>query len=158
MAETWLVAYDNSPCAAAALEVAARDAPRYDAGLVILHVLRDLPPVTGYDWFGPGGSMVGWAELSREIESSARAELDRVVAKCKRDFPEVPVTPMIRVGAAPTEICHTAAELGVARVFIGTHGRGLIGGLLFGSVAERVLRTCVAPVVVVKAEAVAEAA
>lgn len=157
MAETWLVAYDNSPCAAAALLRAANDASSHEAQLVVLHVVNELPPVAGYDWFGPGGSMIGWSEMNKDLLEGARAELERTVEALKVTHPAIEASALVRVGSAPNQILDVAAELSVDRIFIGTHGRGGLEALLFGSVAERVLRLAEAPVLVVKAPSPAAA-
>ena len=56
------------------------------------------------------------------------------------------VTSQIRVGRADEQILAAAQELGVDLIAMSTHGRGGLGRLLFGSVAEHVLRHAEVPV------------
>jgi nucleotide-binding universal stress UspA family protein len=53
-------------------------------------------------------------------------------------------------GAAATEIVRVAQELAVDEIVMGTHGRGAVGGLFLGSVAQRVVHLSKVPVLLVK--------
>ncbi len=53
-------------------------------------------------------------------------------------------------GVPYVEITHAARELKADLVVIGTHGRTGLAHLLLGSVAERVVRTCEAPVLTIR--------
>ncbi|MBI2467739.1 MAG: universal stress protein [Candidatus Rokubacteria bacterium] len=65
----------------------------------------------------------------------------------------------VRVGAPPAEIVAAAIETGADLIAMTTHGRSGLGRLLFGSVAESVLRGAPIPVIVMRpAGAVARAA
>jgi nucleotide-binding universal stress UspA family protein len=58
----------------------------------------------------------------------------------------IDVTSEIRVGRADEQILAAARELGAGLIAMSTHGRGGLGRLLFGSVAEQVLRHAEVPV------------
>jgi len=62
------------------------------------------------------------------------------------------VTPkcQVRVGAAGHEIIRLADEIGADIVAMSTHGRSGVGRLVFGSVAEKVVRTGNTPVLLVR--------
>jgi nucleotide-binding universal stress UspA family protein len=51
-------------------------------------------------------------------------------------------------GDPADQICHRAGDARL--VVLGTHGRGPLGRLVYGSVSERVLRRCDRPVLVVQ--------
>jgi nucleotide-binding universal stress UspA family protein len=53
-------------------------------------------------------------------------------------------------GRAGDEIVRVAQERGVDHIVMGTHGRGAVGRLLLGSVAQRVIQLAPMPVTVVK--------
>ncbi len=54
------------------------------------------------------------------------------------------------VGPAAAIIVQRARQLGVALIALTTHGRGGVGRLVFGSVADRVLRTAPCPILLVR--------
>jgi nucleotide-binding universal stress UspA family protein len=56
------------------------------------------------------------------------------------------VTVQVRFGEAVAEILAGAREVGADLIAMTTHGRGGLGRLLFGSVAEAVLRQAEIPV------------
>ena len=62
------------------------------------------------------------------------------------------VTPkcQVRVGAAGHEIIRLADEIGADIVAMSTHGRSGVGRLVFGSIAEKVVRTGNTPVLLVR--------
>lgn len=53
-------------------------------------------------------------------------------------------------GRAGDEIVRVAKERGVDQIVMGTHGRGAVGSLIIGSVAQRVIHLAPMPVTVVK--------
>lgn len=55
-----------------------------------------------------------------------------------------------RVGFAAQELVSEAAEQKVDQIAMGTHGRGAIGSLFLGSVAQRVLHVATVPVLLVR--------
>jgi nucleotide-binding universal stress UspA family protein len=54
------------------------------------------------------------------------------------------------VGVAPDEILKAARKQKAHLIVMGTHGRGLAGRILLGSVAQRVLAESDVPVLLVK--------
>lgn len=56
---------------------------------------------------------------------------------------------VVRPGLPAEQILHYMREKNIERVIMGTHGRGAIGHLVIGSVAEAVVRTSYVPVIVV---------
>jgi nucleotide-binding universal stress UspA family protein len=64
------------------------------------------------------------------------------------------ITPHMVRGLAPAEvIVETASNLGCELIVMGTHGRRGLPHLLLGSVAERVVRTSIVPVLTVRGDA-----
>lgn len=138
-----LVAVDFTAISEYALERALDLAKQLSARVTLLHVYA-LPILRVADSdIVPSG-----AEAAR-LTAEAEKNLDDLVAKHAR--PGIPMTRLLRTaGRSPAEeINATAAELGADMIIVGTHGRGLIGRALLGSVALDVLRTASVPVLTV---------
>ena len=59
-------------------------------------------------------------------------------------------SPSRRWALAAQEILRVADERGVDQIVMGTHGRGMVGSLLLGSVAQRVVHQAKVPVLLVR--------
>ena len=57
---------------------------------------------------------------------------------------------LVTVGRAADEIVRVAHAQGADLIIMGTHGRGLVAGVLLGSVADKLLRRAPCPVLVVR--------
>ena len=66
-------------------------------------------------------------------------------------WPDGWCAPRLRVGDPARRIVDTAAELGAEMIVMASHGRGALGRLIHGSVADRVGRESPVPVMVVRA-------
>lgn len=135
---TLLCPTDFSECAQVALPVARALARDYGAKLVLLHVRARPPAVVGE--FGALPTEPG------EPEEAVRTNLRRLVPA---DF-KGPVELLVRDGDAAAEILRVAQETRCDMIVLGTHGRSGLGRLLFGSVAEAVLREAPCPVLTIK--------
>ena len=56
----------------------------------------------------------------------------------------------VRWGNAATEIVQCALDQGIGLIALSTHGRSGLGRLLFGSVAQRVVREAGVPVLLIR--------
>jgi nucleotide-binding universal stress UspA family protein len=92
-----------------------------------------------------------FASLSKELLASAEQALQRMKLPAGADA--VKVNRFILSGTPATEICEHAKRHDADLIAIGTHGRGALGRLLLGSVADRVLHEAKVPVLVTKAPA-----
>ncbi len=159
MERKWLVAHDFSPSADAAARVAAGDLVGQDAPatVVLCHVYQVMPLPTGFDGAVPGGGIV---TLERAVAVEAIQRLERAAAALREHIeklraerpgsPPVAVEVAVRQDAPAEGILAEAADRGVERITVGTHGRKGLSHLLLGSVAERVMRLSQVPVLVVK--------
>ena len=57
----------------------------------------------------------------------------------------------MRAGTPATVITDSATEIGVDLIAMATHGWGFLGRLVFGSVADQVLRSASVPILLLKA-------
>lgn len=133
-----LVPVDGSPLAEAIVPFVLEIAKPLDMAIVLLRVLEPIPPMA--------------------VEGTRHAAFDDVTAR-RRDAEEylarvaaglrsrgVRVSWEVRVGRAAETILHTAQDTGSDLIAMSTHGRSGLGRLLFGSVAEQVLREAEVPV------------
>jgi nucleotide-binding universal stress UspA family protein len=138
-----VVATDFSEPAEAALEQALDLAKQLGAAVTVVHSYEI--PIYGF----PDGVLVAPADVASRISSAAQASLDGIVARNKDRG--VTMTTSLRMGAPWDEINALALEEKADLIVIGTHGRRGLSRALMGSVAERVMRTAVKPLLVVHA-------
>jgi nucleotide-binding universal stress UspA family protein len=139
-----LVALDGSDDSAAVLPLVARLARVYDAE-VVLFCAPELPLVAD---FMVEDVMVAVERDAREsIERQRRSTLAHVRSKTE----VCPVFP----GRVADAILGARERCGADVVALTTHGRGGLARWYFGSVAERVLQTCRAPLLVQRTAALA---
>jgi len=141
-----LVPTDFSTCSDAALELAAKLAREQSAELVVLHVveLADLPATATIH---PPEHREGTTVLAHTSELAERALTSRV-----RALPIDParVRTFVRYGAPQKVIPAFVDEIAAELVVMGTHGRTGLSHLLVGSIAERLVRTSLVPVMTVR--------
>jgi nucleotide-binding universal stress UspA family protein len=140
-----LVATDFSDCAAAAFQVAQNLAGRYQAKLILLHVIhqRRLEQLTNY-------LRVEADTLLPELRQRAQEELSGFLQRFQPD--DLEVESIVAVGLPFQEIAVLARELAVDLVVLGGYGRGGRGHIeevFFGSTAEKVVRLLPCPVLCV---------
>lgn len=98
------------------------------------------------------GDMIPAAAESREqaVERLEAESRDYLTARAHR-YPELAATTVVLFAADPAEaIIARARETGADLVAMATHGRSGLSHLLAGSVAERVIRSGVAPVLAIR--------
>jgi nucleotide-binding universal stress UspA family protein len=135
-----LHATDFSDCSEASLHVArllARDA---GARLVLHHV-------TPLD-VALEGSRKGGGDPVAE-----RAHLEVIRRQMEGPDLKCPVEARLGRGEPAAEILRAADEVGADLIVMGTHGRGGLGRVLMGSVAESVLREAPCPVLIARSAA-----
>ncbi len=140
---TILVPVDFSPGSEAAVEWAQALADAFSARFILLHVVdTSTSAVIG----GPGGVLAPPPPpmLLDELRDEAR----KAVAELASRVPGA--TTLIREGAPRQEILVAAKDLGADLIVMGTHGRTGLAHLLFGSVAEHVVRHATAPVFTIR--------
>jgi nucleotide-binding universal stress UspA family protein len=133
---------DFSEASVHALEYGIGLASSIGARITALHVY-EIPTYTAPEM--PFTANLEWMEQVRE---HAAQELRTLVARY--DGEEVEVTGELREGRPFREIPRAAQEKDADLVVMGTHGRTGLSHWLMGSVAERVVRVCSAPVLTVR--------
>jgi len=134
-----LLATDFSQASQLALMHALAMAKRYDAKLTVVHVAapESQVPIP----MEPVPVEMDW-EAKHAAESMARLEQFEPL----RMFPHETV---LKQGNPWLEMAGIIEDRQMDLIVLGTHGRGLLGTLLLGSVAEQVLRHATCPVLTV---------
>ena len=136
---------DFSDYSRAALAEAEAVAVRFDAELIVAHVVEPVLYPVAY------GLPIADAGFNLEEESRTGAQkaltpvVDEIVAR------GVNAKTLVTTGTAALKICDLVEENDVDLVVISTHGLTGVKHALLGSTAERVVRRCKAPVLTVKA-------
>jgi nucleotide-binding universal stress UspA family protein len=132
-----------------AFPIAGELASRSEAQLQIIHVMEPLSPVLGIvsaEEFEQARSSEAAQALLEVIESHLPREIQGVAA----------LNRLVRTGGAAEQIVRAAEEEHVDLIVIATHGETGWWHLMFGSVAEEVVRTAPCPVMTICApEAIA---
>lgn len=138
-----LVALDGSPVAETVMPFILEIAGPLDMEVVLLRVIQPHPPVV--------------IEASRhvEVEDVEARQTDAVeyLAPLAAELrgKAVRVTTQVRRGDPTEEILAGAREVGADLIAMSTHGRGGLGRIIFGSVAQAVLRHAEVPVFLLRA-------
>jgi len=140
-----LVATDFSDCAATAFQMAKKLAQRFDAKIILLHVVnqRLLEQMASHLQVEP-------ESLAPEFRERAQQQLGEFLKRVKPGNLEV--ESLVAVGLPFQEIAVVARDLAVDLVVMGGYGRGGRGPIeevFFGSTAEKVVRLLPCPVLCV---------
>lgn len=139
-----LVPTDFSEPANAAWRYAQGLADQFTCRLHLLHVVS--PPFL-YDAWGTDAAALNMGELLARFEGAARKQLTKLADGTGRRARRVVTA--TGTGLTVEQILDYIARHRIDLVVIGTHGRGMVGHLLLGSVAERVVQHSPVPVLTV---------
>ena len=141
-----LVCLDGSKLAEQILPYAAEQAARFGSSLVLLQVvnLASIPTPTGIE----SVPVAVPDNLLQEAEAAARDYLDGLAASLRQRGLKVQCVTLI---GRPTEsIVSYAEESGFDLIAIATHGHSGLKRLVFGSVADYVIRKSGLPILLIK--------
>jgi nucleotide-binding universal stress UspA family protein len=134
-----LVPTDFSEPAAAALEYAKELANAFGSRLHVMHVIAT-PPA---GWAAESMTY-SWPTLLADLEANAREGLAHLMPPTD---PLASRTSLVtQVGLPVLDILEYVKTRNIDLIVMGTHGRGFMGHVLLGSVAERVVRLATVPV------------
>ncbi len=137
-----LVAVDVADPNEAALEVASRLAETLGAKLEAIHAVAMPISLPAYH----GGDPV--KEIALDIENRIRDEAPKAVRSLVSRTLGASADVHVVFGSPAAEIVRAARPDDI--VVVGTHGRGLLGRIVLGSVSQKVLREAPCPVLVVR--------
>lgn len=139
-----LVPIDGSELAAQAIPYAAQVGGP-DATLYLLRVMPNVGDLKGF-W----GDVIATAA---EVDELATAEARSDLATAQEYVPEgIAVETMIANGDPADQIIQTALRQSVDFIVMASHGRGAVGRWTFGSIADRVARESLLPVIIFRPE------
>jgi nucleotide-binding universal stress UspA family protein len=119
-------------------------AKAFDAEIVCIYVAPSLSQYVGFKV--PASSI---DEFVGEIVTGAESTMEEFLGK---EFQGINATGKVVTGYAGEEVLEYAKEEDVDMIIMGTHGRKGIDRVLFGSVAEKVVKSARCPVVTVRPE------
>jgi nucleotide-binding universal stress UspA family protein len=150
MLKSILHASDFSPASRPAFTIARVLARKLGARLTLFHAYEGVAPlVMGAPMMPMAGPASGAIvdKLWAMARTAGERGLERLAARARRDG--LRVSKRLAAGAPASAIVRAARKERAAMVVLGTHGRTGLPRLLLGSVAERVIRTALCPVVTV---------
>jgi len=138
-----LVPIDFSNLSKDALPYAVFLAGRFDAEVILLHVVEPFAPP----------AELGYApSTAKEAEAASQQCAAEQLARVRQQTltPNMSVQTLVRSGAPFHEICCAAKALGADLIVLTTHGYTGLKHVWLGSTAERVVRHAPCPVLVVR--------
>ena len=137
-----LVPVDFSDYSRKALNYATDFAASVEAEIFIVYVFR--PVFEDIE----AGLLSEQVQITGEMQQHARNRLEKLVEE--EIAGRVPASIAIRIGRPFLEICRAAEEYEADLIIIATHGHTGVQHLLFGSVAEKVVRKAPCPVLTLR--------
>ncbi len=115
-----------------------------------IHVLHVVVPSNVAGTVSVAGDL-GATMLLPETSAVAEAQVSRVKAFADEFMREsgMPVFTAIRVGDAPHTIAQYAQDMKIDLIVVGSHARGLVNRIFFGSTSKAVLESAPCPVLMV---------
>ena len=143
-----MVATDLSERSMQALRFAVDLALKYDAEIMLLHVISDF--MSKEEMVMLRVSVHNFEDIQKQLAISAKeimeTELQRIGASgIKHKL-------VLREGNPFKEIIHTSEEIGADLLVITTNGRTGINEKLMGSTAEHIVRHCKVPMLIVRTD------
>ena len=143
--KTILFATDFSESSDFAFGRALTLARKFNARLVILHVINE--PVDLRGFYVPH---ISFDKLEEEIEEGAQKMMEKFCRTHIRDYANY--ESFIVPGIPYDEVIKKAAAEGADLIVMGTHGRTGLDHVLFGSTAEKVVRKSPIPVMTIRVQ------
>jgi nucleotide-binding universal stress UspA family protein len=138
-----LTAIDFSENSDYAFDYALTLAKQFKAELTIMHVINE--PIDLRGFYVPH---ISFEELEKDIAEGATKMMEKFCQTKLGDFTNYKTA--IVSGIPYEEIIKKAEETSASLIVLGTHGRTGLDHLIFGSTAERVVRSAACPVLTIR--------
>lgn len=142
---TVIAAVDFSDHGAQILREALTLARAAGTSLHVIHVAAGEPVLAGYD----KEDISSFTRSARAGELTDEHRRVRELAEALTDTTGVDVHPLVIMGPASETLLTAIDELGASHIVLGTHGHGGMHHLVFGSVAQELVRRSPVPVLLV---------
>jgi len=145
MFEKILVTLDGSGVAEKALEPAFTLAQAFESEVILLRVVMVEEVAVA------AGMGMAYFDLQEALEKHAREEAEAYLKRIETHWRNTGarVHGEVAAGAPAEKIAETAKRARADLIMMSTHGRAGLSRLIYGSVAEAVLRAAVAPVMLI---------
>jgi nucleotide-binding universal stress UspA family protein len=153
MIETVIVPLDGSQLAESALPLAREIQDKFAAKLVLLRAVESLQGVPSAGLLDPPAAVASEIELTQKVQDAASEDAAAYLQAVVRQLAPATMETLVMADQPADAIVQTAAERPNALIVMSSRGRSGLSRLVFGSVAEAVLRNSTAPVLVVKSPA-----
>jgi nucleotide-binding universal stress UspA family protein len=124
-------------------------AAQVTSGMLLRVFTPELEPVSA-------GMSLQYPKLSSLHEHNECELAESYLRSTQAQWVGVPMTTRVATGSAPAMIQEAAAQAGIDLIVMSTHGRTGFSRLLYGSVAEAVLRGTHLPVLLIPISSIAE--
>lgn len=138
-----LIAIDFSENSDFAFDYALTLGRQFQAEMTILHVINE--PVDLRGFYVPH---ISFEQLEKEIEEGAEKMMEKFCQTKMAGFTNYKTA--IVTGVPYEEIIRKAVDTATSLIVLGTHGRTGLDHIIFGSTAERVVRSASCPVLTIR--------
>jgi universal stress protein A len=128
-----------------ALQAAVELARHFSAELIVVHVVQPIPLVAAEHM---GSVVFNVQAYQEEMEQAALKKLQQLLAE--RVAAAIAVRPLVALGDPADQIVRAADDAKADLIVIATRGQTGIKRLVFGSVAEKVVRLAGTPVLSIR--------
>ncbi len=135
---------DFSEPAGQGLQAAIEMASKFDARLMLIHVVDTVPTISGTHLMSGANAV----QMQEQMQDNARKHIENLI---RSEVPEqIPCEYKIVSGKPADEIIRLCQEASADLIVIATHGYSGMERFIFGSVAERVMRKAECPVLSIR--------
>jgi nucleotide-binding universal stress UspA family protein len=145
--QTIITPVDFSDNADMIAQSAAYTAGKFGAMLHLIFVVQNFEDYSGF--FVPP---VNLPNLEEELLKSAQQRMDEFIAEKEKDFQQAGATAVhskVLTGDVSEEILNYAREIDCNLIIMGTHGYKGLERIMFGSVADKVVKNACCPVMTI---------